>query len=227
VAGADLRRDLRLHQLARDQTDRLAQEIAGLTREYIGNDIGNGHAVTLGHRGAPFVDRLASNDESGTHGGRTTLAQRPREPLHHFYRRDLRVDGLRTYFVVPGKAGTICLFYASGSGSDLESGGTCADATLLRSQAIYLSEAQPDGTSLVSLLLSDGYSEIKSGGARAEVRNNVAILHGATDVVTATGPGTAPATIELGPQTPPRVAQPQNSSVGPRPTMTVVASTSR
>jgi len=64
ASGADLSRDLRLHQLARDELDRLAQEVARLAGEHLGNDIGNGHAVVLGHRGAPFVDRLGRQPTS-------------------------------------------------------------------------------------------------------------------------------------------------------------------
>src|SRR6185312_14791095 len=64
AGGADLSRDLRLHQLASDELDRLPQEVASLAGEHIGNDIGNGHAVALGHRGAPFVDRLGRQPTS-------------------------------------------------------------------------------------------------------------------------------------------------------------------
>lgn len=73
AAGAD-RAEIAASISSRNQRHRLAQEIAHLIGEHVGNDIANGHAVALDHRGVPFVDRLASNDESGAHGGRTTLA---------------------------------------------------------------------------------------------------------------------------------------------------------
>jgi hypothetical protein len=48
---ADLGADLGLHQLAGDQRDRLAHEILEPTVAHLGDDIGNRHALTFGHRG--------------------------------------------------------------------------------------------------------------------------------------------------------------------------------
>src|SRR4051812_45301192 len=56
MRGADLRRDLDLHQLARDQRDRLTHETAVLAREHIGNDISDRHPLRHGPRGAPPID---------------------------------------------------------------------------------------------------------------------------------------------------------------------------
>src|SRR5439155_26843796 len=49
--GADLLADLGLHQLAGDQRDRLAHEILKPTIAHLRDDIGNRHALTIGHRG--------------------------------------------------------------------------------------------------------------------------------------------------------------------------------
>ena len=48
---ADLSADLGLHQLARNERDRLADEILKPTIAHLGDDIGNRHALTFGHRG--------------------------------------------------------------------------------------------------------------------------------------------------------------------------------
>src|SRR5581483_3465058 len=56
MRGANLGRDLRLHQLAHDQRHRLAHEIPVLTREHVGNDISNRHPLRHGHRGTPLID---------------------------------------------------------------------------------------------------------------------------------------------------------------------------
>jgi len=51
VWGADLGGDLGLHQLTRDQRDRVAHEVAVLARHHLGDDIGSGHPLAFGHRG--------------------------------------------------------------------------------------------------------------------------------------------------------------------------------
>src|SRR5271170_1135933 len=55
---ADLDGDLRLHQLTGDQCDRLTNEITVLTAHHLGDDIGSGHPVLYGHRGAPSQSAL-------------------------------------------------------------------------------------------------------------------------------------------------------------------------
>src|SRR5947208_8413020 len=62
--GADLSRDLALHQLPGDQRDRLPHEILKPTIHRPGDDIGNRHALTLGHRGFSFID-CGTADEFG------------------------------------------------------------------------------------------------------------------------------------------------------------------
>jgi len=52
--GADLGRDLGLHQLGGDHRHRLAQEVAVLGDQGLGDDLGGRHALALGHRGASF-----------------------------------------------------------------------------------------------------------------------------------------------------------------------------
>jgi hypothetical protein len=103
--GPDLRRDLALHQLAGDQRDRLTNEIVKPTVHRLGDDIGNRHALTSGHRGVSIhVGLLEQPDEFGATvadplGGRPT-----RRPLHHFYRRD--PSGILAHRVFPDHAAT-------------------------------------------------------------------------------------------------------------------------
>jgi len=56
AAGADLDRHLGLHQLAGDDRHRLANEVALLAGEHVGNNIRNSHPSVFGHRGAPLID---------------------------------------------------------------------------------------------------------------------------------------------------------------------------
>jgi hypothetical protein len=78
LAGADLGRDLRLHQLGGHGRDRLAQEVGVLGDQGPGDDLGGRHALALGHRGASFRQSTCrSTDESGARGGRNFL-----QPLH-------------------------------------------------------------------------------------------------------------------------------------------------
>jgi hypothetical protein len=51
--GAGQLRDLGLHQLTHDQRDRVAQQISMLAGHRLRDDIGSGHHLALGHRGAP------------------------------------------------------------------------------------------------------------------------------------------------------------------------------
>jgi hypothetical protein len=84
--GADLARDLGLHQLGGDHRHRLAQEVGMLGDQGLGDDLGGRHASALGHRGAPSsVDFCGSTDESGVRGGRNFVPA-PTQPrsLHHF-----------------------------------------------------------------------------------------------------------------------------------------------
>ena len=63
---ADLGADLALHQLADDQRDRLTNEILKPTIHRPGDDIGNRHALTIGHRGVLQSRRLrVTADEFG------------------------------------------------------------------------------------------------------------------------------------------------------------------
>lgn len=122
-------------------------------------------------------------------------------------------DGGRDYFVVPGKLGTTCLVYARGAGADFESGGTCAANGLLRTGAIYMTEPQADGTLLASLLVSDGYARATNNGIDSPVQNNVAVLHGASQVLSLSG--STSGRIDFGAQTP--------SGAAPAPTSTAIA----
>jgi hypothetical protein len=56
--GADLRRDLRLHQLPGDQHDRLPDEILKPAIANLRDDFGSRHPLTFGHRGASFSTAL-------------------------------------------------------------------------------------------------------------------------------------------------------------------------
>ena len=63
--GADLSRDLAFHQLAGDQRDRLPDEILKSTIHRLGDDIGNRHALTFGHRGVLLTSTVGTADEFG------------------------------------------------------------------------------------------------------------------------------------------------------------------
>ena len=63
--GTDLSRDLSLHQLPRDQSDRLAHEILRPTITHLRNDIGNRHPSTIGHRGVSNRLTARTADEFG------------------------------------------------------------------------------------------------------------------------------------------------------------------
>ena len=84
--GAGQHSDLRLHQLTHDQRDRVTQQISMLAGHRAGDDIGSGHHLALGHRGAPSHRTPGRADEPGRHGGRNLRADR--RPLHHLYRHD-------------------------------------------------------------------------------------------------------------------------------------------
>lgn len=87
--------------------------------------------------------------------------------------------GNRSYFVVPGSDGSVCLIFSEGSGATATNGGTCADRALLRTGAVYLSEPLPDGTTTVAGIVSDGVRRASAGSAMATVRNNVFVIQGA------------------------------------------------
>ena len=76
--GADLRRDLALHQLAGDQRDRLADEILKPTITHLRDDIGNRHALTFGHRGVSI--RLTAEQPTSSAPRWPTLSQRSTYP---------------------------------------------------------------------------------------------------------------------------------------------------
>jgi hypothetical protein len=54
LAGADLAGDLCLHDLGGDHRHGLAQEVAVLVDQGLGDDLAGRHALSLGHRGASF-----------------------------------------------------------------------------------------------------------------------------------------------------------------------------
>src|SRR5439155_14907079 len=86
---ANLGADLRLHQLPGDQRDRLPDEILQPTIAHLRNDIGNRHALTIGHRGVSFTSTAVQPTSSAPRWP-TLAGPRPtRRSLHHFYRRDL------------------------------------------------------------------------------------------------------------------------------------------
>ncbi|CAN5776519.1 hypothetical protein BH20ACT14_BH20ACT14_10060 [soil metagenome] len=89
VGGADLGRHLRLHQLAGDDRHRLADEVAVLASEHVGNDIRNSHPCLFGHRGAPLIDSSWNRRVWGPRWPEPSPTP-TRPPLHHFYRHDLR-----------------------------------------------------------------------------------------------------------------------------------------
>ena len=64
LAGADLAGDLGLHDLRGDHRHALAQEVGMLLDQRLGYDPGARHALVLGHRGVPFVSRLAGQPTS-------------------------------------------------------------------------------------------------------------------------------------------------------------------
>src|SRR5205823_7382845 len=85
---ANLGADLRLHQLPGDQRDRLPDEILQPTIAHLRNDIGNRHALTIGHRGVSFTSTAVQPTSSAPRWP-TLAGPRPtRRSLHHFYRRD-------------------------------------------------------------------------------------------------------------------------------------------
>lgn len=127
-------------------------------------------------------------------------------------------DGGRDYFVIPGKSGTTCLVYVRGAGADFESGGSCAANALLRTGAIYMTEPQADGTLLASMLVSDGYARATSNGVDSAIRNNVSVLHGASQVANLSG--SAADRVDFGAQTP-SGATPAQTTTATAPAQTV------
>src|SRR5690606_29270437 len=69
-AGADLRGDLGLHELADEPGERLAQDVGMVIAHELAYELVQTHAH-LGHRGAPLVDLCNGSDDSAAHGGRS------------------------------------------------------------------------------------------------------------------------------------------------------------
>jgi hypothetical protein len=63
VRGPDLIGDFRVHQLAHDQRDRVAHEVAVLARHHLGDQLGRSHPLALGHRGVSFTSTARTADE--------------------------------------------------------------------------------------------------------------------------------------------------------------------
>jgi hypothetical protein len=56
MRGTDELGDLRLHQLLRHQSDRLADHVAVLLAQHLPDDLLDRHPVPTGHRRPPFVE---------------------------------------------------------------------------------------------------------------------------------------------------------------------------
>lgn len=112
-------------------------------------------------------------------------------------------DGLRRFFLVPGKGQSLCLVYASGTGSDLVSAGTCSPLAGLLGSGIYFSEVLAPGQVSVALVVPDGYQTAEMAGRSARVDNNVAVLPpGPTGPVRLNGNGLIELTVDIGKQGP-------------------------
>ena len=80
-AGADLLRDLGLHELAHEPGKRLAQNVGVLITHELAHKLVE-RQTRLGHRGAPLVDLCNGSDDSAAHGGRS-LPVPAAQDLHH------------------------------------------------------------------------------------------------------------------------------------------------
>jgi len=70
-----------------DGRHRFPEDVDVLVEQGLGGPLGSRHAVPLGHRGAPFVDRLGVNRRVWGSAVADVSALRHHGPaLHHFYR---------------------------------------------------------------------------------------------------------------------------------------------
>lgn len=107
------------------------------------------------------------------------------------------VDG-QNYYVVPGKASSICLIRTSGAGDALETAGTCGALSEMNSTGVYLASGTPDSVT-IAVLVPDGYEMATAPGRQASVINNLALLpQGAPGTVVLRGSKFADQKIELG-----------------------------
>jgi hypothetical protein len=110
-------------------------------------------------------------------------------------------SGMRSIYVVPGKAGTICLLVIEPADEAVMA--DCAARDLLVNGSIYLSMPHSDGTFDVVGVLADGHTAVQAAdGRRATVANNVFALDGLTDQHIKLATGSKLTDFDLGPQFP-------------------------
>lgn len=110
--------------------------------------------------------------------------------------RLLKTDGSLRLYVVPGKAGMVCLVEIDDLAGT--SGGTCADRSVLRTGSIYMADEQADGSKQVVGLVGDGHTYAEGDGERAPVDNNAFVLTNIQDDEVTIGSQTAEQTVDIG-----------------------------
>jgi hypothetical protein len=109
---------------------------------------------------------------------------------------------MRSIYVVPGKAGTICLVVAEPATETVMA--DCAARDLLVNGSIYLSMPHNNGTFDVVGVVADGHTAAQAADDRAvAVANNVFALDGLTDQHIKLATGSKLTDFDLGPQFPP------------------------
>ncbi|MEO7236831.1 MAG: hypothetical protein ABIW80_15850 [Lapillicoccus sp.] len=128
-----------------------------------------GSAVSALNRGAAAADTLPAELMALPVAARFESAATPRA-------RKVGESLGRTYWVVPGQRGEVCLVAASGSGETFESAGTCTDRSQLARGGIWFSETTASGDQQVSLLVPDSVTSVRSARGSASVSGNFAVV---------------------------------------------------
>lgn len=110
--------------------------------------------------------------------------------------RLLETQGSLRLYVVPGKAGMVCLVEIDDLAAT--SGGTCADRSVLRTGSINMADDQADGSKQVVGLVGDGHTYAEGDGERASVNNNAFVLTDVRGDEVTIGSPTAEQTVDIG-----------------------------
>jgi hypothetical protein len=105
-------------------------------------------------------------------------------------------DGALKIYVVPGKAGMLCLVEIDSLSAT--SGGACADRRVLLTGSIYMADRREDGSRQVVGLVGDGHTYAEVGTRRAAVTNNVFVLPAVRGDTVTIGSAQAEQTVDIG-----------------------------
>jgi hypothetical protein len=110
--------------------------------------------------------------------------------------RLLKAEGSLSLYVVPGKAGMVCLVEVDQLAQT--SGAACADRNVLLTGSIFMADRNDDGTQQVVGLVGDGHTYAEARGQRVAVDGNVFVLRGVGSSEVTIGSTTAAQTVEIG-----------------------------